>query len=93
MITRKDLNRRDLNLNSSKISEVLPEYFQQEHSLLNTFLEKYYDFPYIIAELNQPQNTPHDQFMEYCDRLSKNRNLDWRLMWKDFIKKYESNMR
>ena len=57
------------------------------------YIEKYYDFPYIIAELNQPQNTPHDQFMEYCDRLSKNRNLDWRLMWKDFIKKYESNMR
>jgi len=57
------------------------------------YIEKYYEFPYIIAELKQPQNKPHDQFMEYCDRLSKNRNLDWRPMWKDFIKKYESNMR
>ena len=56
------------------------------------YIEKYYDFPYIVAELKQPQNKPHDQFMEYCDRLSKNRNLDWRPIWKDFIKKYESNM-
>ena len=57
------------------------------------YIKKYYDFPYIISELKQPQNKPHDEFMEYCDRLSKNRNLDWRPIWKDFIKKYENNMR
>jgi hypothetical protein len=40
----EDLNRRNLNLNISKVSEALPEYFSSDHSLLNTFLEKYYDF-------------------------------------------------
>ena len=40
-------NRRDLNLDRSKIVELLPEYFAQEYSgtsNLQTFLEKYYDF-------------------------------------------------
>ena len=43
----KDKNRRDLNLDRSKIVELLPDYFQQEYtgtSNLQTFLEKYYDF-------------------------------------------------
>ena len=43
----KDKNRRNLNLNRSKISEVLPEYFQSEYnssSDLITLFEKYYNF-------------------------------------------------
>ena len=56
------------------------------------YVEKYHEFPYVVAELRQKQNKQHDQFIEYCDRLSKSRNLDWRPMWKDFIKKYENNM-
>lgn len=38
-----DNNRRDPNLFTTKIDQVLPEYFQEEHSTLVTFLEKYYD--------------------------------------------------
>lgn len=43
----KDQNRRLVNFDRSKVSEVLPEYFQTEFnssSDLITFLEKYYDF-------------------------------------------------
>jgi len=40
----KDLNRRDLNLATSKVKEVLPEYYTQDNANLITFLEKYYDY-------------------------------------------------
>lgn len=56
------------------------------------YLQKYKEYPYIIAELKEEQNCASDKFMSYCDKLSESRNLDWRPMWKDFIKKYENNM-
>ena len=40
----KDLNRRDINLRRSKVSEVLPSYYETDNPNLITFLEKYYDF-------------------------------------------------
>ena len=40
----QDLNRRPLPLQKSKIREVLPEYFVEEHPTFITFLEKYYEF-------------------------------------------------
>lgn len=39
-----DKNRRLINFDAAKVSEVLPEYFQSDYSTLTTFLEKYYDF-------------------------------------------------
>ena len=40
----QDKNRRLINFDTAKVSEVLPEYFQSDYSTLTTFLEKYYDF-------------------------------------------------
>ena len=39
-----DKNRRDINFASAKVREVLPEFYQSEHSSLITFLEKYYQY-------------------------------------------------
>ena len=38
----EDLNRRKVTLKTSKIGEVVPEYFQEDNPKLITFLEKYY---------------------------------------------------
>ena len=40
----KDLNRREVPLQKSKIKEILPEYFVAEFPTFITFLEKYYEF-------------------------------------------------
>ena len=40
----KDLNRRNITLRTSKIGEVVPEYFGEENAKLITFLEKYHDY-------------------------------------------------
>jgi hypothetical protein len=40
----KDNNRRDINFATSKVREVLPEYYTQENPTLVSFLEKYYNF-------------------------------------------------
>ena len=39
-----DINRRKLNLLTSKVKEVLPEYYQGEFPDFITFLEKYYEW-------------------------------------------------
>ena len=41
---KKDFNRREINLNKSRVSEVLPSYFEQDNPNLLTFLDKYYDY-------------------------------------------------
>lgn len=40
----RDVDRRDINLSTSKVKELLPEYFLGEYPTLVTFLERYYDF-------------------------------------------------
>ena len=40
----RDVDRRNINVSTSKVKEVLPEYFQGEYPALVTFLEKYYEF-------------------------------------------------
>lgn len=40
----QDQNRRNLNFATSKVKEVLPEYFLEDYPDLVTFLEKYYEF-------------------------------------------------
>jgi len=40
----EDVNRRDLNFATSKVKEVLPEYFLAEYPKLITLLEKYYEY-------------------------------------------------
>lgn len=40
----EDLNRRKLNLLTSKVDEVLPEYYQGDFPNFITFLEKYYEW-------------------------------------------------
>ena len=40
----KDLNRRNITLRTSKVGEVVPEYFGEENAKLITFLEKYHDY-------------------------------------------------
>jgi len=56
----EDLNRRKVTLRTSKVGEVVPEYFEEDNSKLITFLEKYHDhldsnqthgFGHIINEL------------------------------------------
>ena len=56
----EDLNRRKITLRTSKVGEVVPEYFEEDNSKLITFLEKYHDhldsdqthgFGHIINEL------------------------------------------
>lgn len=42
--TVKDYNRRNITLTTSKVGEVVPEYFGEENSKLIQFLEKYQDF-------------------------------------------------
>ena len=42
--TVKDYNRRNITLTTSKVGEVVPEYFGEENSKLIKFLEKYQDF-------------------------------------------------
>lgn len=49
----EDLNRREISLHSSKIRELLPEYFVSDYPNLIVFLEKYYDY---LDEVGQPQN-------------------------------------
>lgn len=39
-----DINRRKLNLLTSKVDEILPEYYQGEFPDFITFLEKYYEW-------------------------------------------------
>ena len=36
---KKDFNRREINLNKSRVSEVLPSYFEQDNPNLLTFLD------------------------------------------------------
>jgi hypothetical protein len=40
----EDLNRREITFQSSRISEVLPEYFASEYPALINFLDQYYNF-------------------------------------------------
>ena len=40
----QDLNRRNISFSTSKVKEVLPEYFAESYPNLVTFLEKYYDY-------------------------------------------------
>ena len=56
----EDLNRRKITLRTSKVGEVVPEYFEEDNSKFITFLEKYHDhldsnqthgFGHIINEL------------------------------------------
>tara|TARA_Y100001937_G_scaffold38426_2_gene54631 strand:- start:224 stop:1192 length:969 start_codon:yes stop_codon:yes gene_type:complete len=56
----EDLNRRKVTLRTSKVGEVVPEYFEEDNSKFITFLEKYHDhldsnqthgFGHIINEL------------------------------------------
>ena len=42
--TLKDLNRRNPTLRTSKVSEILPEYFQEDNSKLISLLEEYYKY-------------------------------------------------
>jgi hypothetical protein len=53
----------------------------------NEYIEKYKDYPYIIAELKKPAYNDQslNNFMTYCDKLSLHRSFDWRPLWKDFI--------
>ena len=49
-------------------------------------IEKYKnikDSGYVINELKQPKKFELDKMREYCDRLSKHRNFDWRKLWND----------
>jgi len=39
-----DLNRRKITLKTSKVGEVVPEYFQEEYPKFITLLEKYHDY-------------------------------------------------
>ena len=41
--TVKDNNRRSITLTTSKVGEIVPEYFGEENAKLITFLEKYLD--------------------------------------------------
>ncbi len=40
----KDNNRQNIILRTSKVGEVVPEFFQEDNSKLISFLEKYYDY-------------------------------------------------
>src|SRR6056300_1354865 len=42
--TKKDFNRLPVNLRTSLVQEVLPEYFQTDYPNLIQFLEGYYDY-------------------------------------------------
>ena len=55
--------------------------------LKNEYIKKYKDYPYILAELRQPNNMPIDTSFEYCDKLANHREMDWRNAWSDFIDK------
>ena len=44
MKTLTDFNRSAINLQESKVSEVLPEHYLSEYPTLITFLDKYYSF-------------------------------------------------
>ena len=39
-----DNNRKNIILSTSKVNEVLPEFFQEDNSKLISFLESYYDY-------------------------------------------------
>lgn len=49
----EDLNRREINLHSSKVRELLPEYFVTDYPNLILFLEKYYEF---LLEIDNSAN-------------------------------------
>ena len=52
----------------------------------DVLIEKYKnikDSGYVINELKQPKKFELDKMREYCDRLSKHRNFDWRKLWND----------
>ena len=42
--TLKDLNRRNPTLRTSKVNEILPEYFQEDNSTLISLLKEYYKY-------------------------------------------------
>jgi len=42
--TLKDLNRRNPTLRTSKVNEILPEYFQEDNSKLISLLKEYYKY-------------------------------------------------
>ena len=54
-------------------------------TMKNEYIEKYKEYPYILAELKKPVYHSIDKFMTYCDKLSLHRSFDWRPLWKDFI--------
>lgn len=67
-----------------------PEYLSIRNlpqQLKNEYMKKYKDYPYIIAELKQPNTMPIKIFFEYCDLLANHRGTDWRSEWSDFIQK------
>lgn len=41
--TLKDINRRELSLTGSLVSDVLPDYYREDHPKLISFLETYYN--------------------------------------------------
>ena len=43
--TLKDLNRRNPTLRTSKVNEILPEYFQEDNSKLISLLKEYLKIP------------------------------------------------
>lgn len=63
----------------------LPETLKAE------YLEKYKDYPLIVSELKMPRYSDETtlNFRDYCEKLSKHRGFDYKVLWKDFLEKLE----
>ena len=73
--TLKDFNRRDISIRTDDIDDVLPEYFQSDNPLFNTFLEKYYEFMDSDATFNFGQELK-DLYRNRDIQAASLKNLD-----------------
>ena len=73
--TLKDFYRRDISIRTDDIDDVLPEYFQSDNPLFNTFLEKYYEFMDSDATFNFGQELK-DLYRNRDIQAASLKNLD-----------------
>jgi MoaA/NifB/PqqE/SkfB family radical SAM enzyme len=57
---------------------------QKDKDMLMEKYKKLPDYEYIKSELLLPKTHELDKMKNYCDRLSKNRNFNWRELWNEF---------
>ncbi len=81
----KDKFKIDVRLENIVVRPELLSIRNLPKELKDLYIDKYNEYPFIVAELRKDSLGLYNKALKYCDDLSSNMENDFRILWKDWL--------